>query len=163
MAIVKTNDSEWFGRSLTIFAAGTVVISKEGEFEIPDECVTDVTETYPHISLIEGEIPPAPIVEDLKGVIIIDDPKIDEELIKEKSESDELNEGDAEEEENAITSQGEAVQVESEASDEKATMIAALDSKTRAELQALCATFPRKEWGSLNKEDLINYLKAKLA
>jgi hypothetical protein len=160
MTIVKTSNPEWFGIKTTIFAAGEIHPHKEtGEFEVHEDHLQDVLESYDHISVVgeEGKQTQKPKEEKIK------EPGEDGEEIEKKSDEDELNKKE-ETITGEVTKQEEVIAPAIEVSvDEKEKMIAELETKTRAELQALCAAFPRKEWGNLNKGELIEFLKTKLA
>lgn len=170
MIIVKTDNEKRFGVTVTMPGVGTVTPSKEdGTFEHQDESA--VQELISVISdfyvLSNGEGKEQKLDDDTQGGESLDE-KLKGEELKEKSETGEPLEDKGEGleiiPEGTITESLQESAPQSEASQEQSPEVTnediktALDTKTRAELQELCKPFPRKEWGNLNKGELVAYL-----
>ena len=140
---MKTIHPHKHGQTNIIPYAGKVTISTEGEIEVSS---MDIAE-----KIVKADIG-FNIIASVKVEVKKDEegkePKREE--LKEKSEDDGLNR----EEKESIG--------DDEDNDE---LIKALDSSemTLAKLQETAKSFPRAEWGSLRKAELIDYLKGKLA
>lgn len=180
MAIVFTTDPKWFGIKKVIAGAGEVLPSKEdGTFEIADEHLDEVLELYSDIHLFSeaaqaANKKPAEDENEEEEQETIGGEEVGGDSIQ-KNEQDDLN---IEPSEQII---GDATNVSTEANDapvetvneptaddaadeeKKKAMLAALDEKTLKELQDLAKAFPYKEWGTKNKKELLEFLKAKLA
>lgn len=165
MAIVKTLNPDWFGTKKVIAAAGEVNPDKKtGEFEIAEEHVQEVLELYhPDIVLADGSTLPANSKKDENE----EEEELDTDTDKDgekiqKNEEDNLNPQQEE-----ITGEAEGVSEVSsetnEGSSDNSELLASLEAKTLKELQDLAKAFPRKDWGALNKTELLEFLKTKLA
>lgn len=162
MVIVKTLNPDWFGTKKVIAAAGEVHPDKvSGQFEIAEEHLEEVLELYPDIVKADlKSIKPAPIPNPvLTAAPTVDpDPEKEEKLEGEDENQENLQKN----EEDDLNPKQETITGESN-SNETGDLTAPLQEKTLKELQELAKVFPRKEWGTLNKTELIEFLKNKLA
>ena len=128
-----TKNTARFGQRLALFAVGIVNISPEGIIEVENEEIAkQVEETHDEFFIVGGKKE--------KGFDVL------QEKLKPKIVEDELNH----EEENSLTSE------------EKDELMKSLANKKIDELRLLAKPFPKKDWRSLNENDLRNYLKDQL-
>lgn len=157
MVIVKTLNPDWFGTKKVIAAAGEVHPDKvSGQFEIAEEHLQEVLELYPDIVQADLQsISPAPTSSPAADL----DPEKEEKIEGEDEDQENLQKN----EEDGLNPEQETITGEATSTDAPEDLTAPLQEKTLKELQDLAKAFPRKEWGTLNKTELIQFLKNKLA
>jgi len=153
MVLLKTTLQHKWGRNACLPIIGDVTISEEGTIEVESE------EIAQQIEDLEIGFSIAEEVEITTTTTEATTTTTTTELIVEKVEKDELN--PESETELHKESQGDETDLISQL--EKEIFFASLEEKKLEELKELAKDFPGKEWRALKKEDLIIYLKEKLA
>lgn len=139
---IRTKNELRFGQRITLFAAGTVEISKEGTFEVDtEEIAKDVEETYHPEFFIDGK-------QSESTTMTTETTTQKPEELNKKAEEDELNKNTG----NDIGGDN-----------EKELLIKQIDSSAMDELTELAKPFRKKDWDKMDEAQLKAYLKSKLA
>jgi hypothetical protein len=142
-----TKNEKRFGHKVTLFAAGTVQISKDGTFDVDNENIAkEVVETYPEDFFVVGDSKTETIT---LAASTTETTTMKPEELKKKAEEDELNQGEG----NDLGG----------GDNEKNELIKSLDTMELDALKELANPFPKEEWETLGIKKLKAYLKGKLA
>lgn len=141
IVIIKTDRKDLFNVECLWPGVGDITLSEVGEASVDREGAKILIEGHPHFYIVgEEAIKPKAHVDELN------DNKAEDDLSGSKEENEEIkNEG---------VEEGDSIDIEA--------YKAALETKTRKELEDLCKPFPGAEWRSKNKVDMIAYLIGKL-
>ena len=160
MIIVKTNNKERYGVTVTMPGVGTVTPSiEDGTFQHDsEEQVNELLSVLDDFYVQEED-------KNLKEDKDAEEKKKLEDL-KEKSEQDEVNSSEELINQDEIFNELEEVVVLATVEEPVAVTEASIEidlatvlsTKTRKELEELCSAFPRKEWVGKNKEELTAFI-----
>lgn len=150
--IVKTENKDRWGQTCTWVGVGKVTVHKDnGMFETEEgEGLNELLELFPEFKIVNIDGEPLESISTKSEVNTLGKEVVNE--LSDKAPESEL--------------QQKAPEIEVLPEEDKADVLEAylenLNSKTRKELEDMCASFPSSEWRGKKKEELVTYLMEKL-